>query len=194
MRLDGHLTRAAEGEIPVPVFILPEEGLKLLEERAVYIFNAMTWGFHFVYTPSWKNRSIEEVLILEPIVHKFNPDLENLGFSLKGLFLSSSFLMNWSESEQSYQERWQSLKIPMSSGRAEMPFHDFEKNYNDLFSLAVKDALRSYLRKEDFNRPREVSGHILLADYPVSGFRAGNNRLKLRLKLKIHSLKKYEVY
>jgi len=156
-------------------------------EEARFVFSGMIFGYRFLYVPSDKTRQVEEHFTLE-LLHQIpwgDPGLvakQAVPFNENRLTVRIRY--NLSEHHSYRLNSWQSTIYPVSSGAGEGTAMGGYKEKITAIKEAVKAAIRSYGREAVYNKPREMSGEVLLVESPYIIINEGSYLAKVKIKLK----------
>lgn len=186
------LTAFENDEFPLP----EEEAIRRILEQARVILSAMIYGYRFSYTPYDKQRAIAEYFHLKPLseIKWGDPHLKVIESEVfeKRLYITVSYTCM--EFQIARLLAWQSLAIPAASGRGT---GDYFKGYVEMktsMENAMKEAVRDYMQKRTFNKPKEINGELLLLDMPDTIIRAGEYITTAKIKLIIKEVIPYKVF
>jgi hypothetical protein len=140
-----------------------------LKATAPYLLSGMIYGWKFEYTPSDNTRNVEEYFSLEPI-SEIPEDDEKIIFT-NPAFLDTRVYC-WLEYLRTDEmmisrQRWDSIQFPRVSGTGESLYLDSVDSIDGIKEAvknAAKNAIRIYAQKQTKNKPKEVTGTILLKD------------------------------
>lgn len=137
-----------------------------LKATAPYLLSGMIYGWKFEYTPSDKTRNVEEYFSFTPIA-EIPEDDEKITFS-NPAFLDTRVYC-WLEYLRTDEmmisrQRWDSIQFPRVSGIGESSNLDSIDGIKEAVKEAAKNAIRTYAQKQTKNKPKEVTGTILLKD------------------------------
>ena len=140
-----------------------------LKATAPYLLSGMIYGWKFEYTPSDNTRNVEEYFSLEPI-SEIPEDDEKIIFT-NPAFLDTRVYC-WLEYLRTDEmmisrQRWDSIQFPRVSGTGESSYLDSVDSIDGIKEAvknAAKNAIRTYAQKQTKNKPKEVTGTILLKD------------------------------
>ena len=140
-----------------------------LKATAPYLLSGMIYGWKFEYTPSDNTRNVEEYFSLEPI-SEIPEDDEKIIFT-NPAFLDTRVYC-WLEYLRTDEmmisrQRWDSIQFPRVSGTGESSYLDSVDSIDGIKEAvknAAKNAIRIYAQKQTKNKPKEVTGTILLKD------------------------------
>lgn len=154
--------------------------IKSLKEVAPYLVQGMVYGWEFSYTPSDKSRGVEEYFELTPIQELSSED--KLTYSSP--WVEESRLNAWidftrTESQIQNYNLWSSIKNKTISGKG---YGSFSKGFEGIQAATAdcaKNAVRDYYRKVIKNKPKEITGRLLIRDQPLLGVDSGKYVIKL---------------
>lgn len=140
-----------------------------LKATAPYLLSGMIYGWKFEYTPSDKTRNVEEYFSFTPIA-EIPEDDEKIIFT-NPAFLDTRVYC-WLEYLRTDEmmisrQRWDSIQFPRVSGTGESSYLDSVDSIDGIKEAvkeAAKNAIRTYAQKQTKNKPKEVTGTILLKD------------------------------
>ena len=184
-------------ELPVdensPQYDFP---ISQMHKIAPFIINGMVYGWNFVYVPSDKARGVEEVLEITEIV---SSDVIRDGITYTSPWISDNNLNCWVEYTrtdsqiQSYN-LWASIQNPVIGG---IGYGSIEKGFEGIEEAAresLKAAIRNYYRKTIKNKPKEITGSVLIRKFPTLGIDAGRYVINLDFFLECGKIIEYSVY
>lgn len=173
-----------------------DEAIRRILEQARVIFSAMIYGYRFTYTPYDKQRGVSEYFHLESLseIKWGDPHLKVLVSEVieKRLYITVHY--RCMEFQTSRIEAWKSLAVPAASGRGT---GDYFKGYTEMktsLENAIKEAIRNYMRKRTFNKPKEIKGEVLLLEMPDTIILAGEYITTAKIKLNIKEVIPYKVF
>ena len=135
-----------------------------MHKIAPFIINGMVYGWNFVYVPSDKARGVEEVLEITEIV---SADVIRGGITYTSPWIENNNLNCWVEytrtdsQVQSYN-LWSSIQNPVIGG---IGYGSVEKGFEGIEEAAresLKAAIRNHYRKTIKNKPKEITGSVLI--------------------------------
>lgn len=165
------------------------------KQIAPFLMNGMINGWKFEYTPYDKRRGVKEYWSfdeIKPFDMKLNPiefhDPEPIQEEGK---LFSRIYCNRTKQQQLEYKRWMSIVHPHIKGIGSA---DIEKGFDGIreaCSNALKDAVREYWRIMEKNKPKEISGTVLLIRDPRIYVRNGQYVVDLDFFLETDRIIKY---
>lgn len=194
---------------PVWVFLEPQPGVmdndtqvtrlpprKAIAELSKTIMEGMVYGLRFSYTPFDKRRAVAEEFELEPLQSILSNDSR---LSVTELRLQYPYLYCWAEYRVTdaialHRTEWIRINYVSAkgSGSAErkLEIEGVRQAYRD----AALAAVRGYLRKNIKNKPKSVSGEMLIKDNPRLYVSGGKFTAELTVYLHIREVIPYEVF
>jgi len=169
---------------------------KQIKEVAPFLINAMVYGWTFSYTPGDKARGVEEQFEVTEIV---SSEVIEGGIKYVSPWLEKNRLNYWCEysrtaSQIQNYDLWSSIQNPKIKGRgygpADMGFEGIRIAAKD----ALKEAVRSYYRNVIKNKPKEITGSVLIRDLPTLGIVSGRYVINLDFFLECGRIVEYTVY
>ena len=163
---------------------------------ACWILSGMIYGFDIRYVPLDTERNIEEI---------FTVDLRaEVPFGDSSLNVTDSryengrFIIQVRYELADFQLRrialWNSNIYPEAEGLGKASFFEGEEALIDSVKDGIKIALRNYFRARIRNKPREITGKVLLDQPPYIIIDAGGYSSKTRIKLSVDSVIPYTIY
>ncbi len=174
-------------------FLPPREALS---EVSTYVLSGMTYGWKFSYVPSDKKRGVKEIFELEP-VHKIEKNDKRMKFT--DIRIKYPYCYCWTEygipeAEAGRLQARKSVTYKTVKGRGAGSRFDELKGVYDAYTQAVKNAVREYARKILKNKPKEISGEILIKSNPRLYVESGLFKAELELYLEITQTVPYTVF
>ena len=167
-----------------------------IKKIAPFLVQGMVYGWNFEYTPKDSERNVEEYFELTEI----NP----LGYEVYSIQYESPWIEDnkfscWcSYSRNSFQVQtyymWASIKNPKIQGRGYGQLSKGCEGIKDAAEEAVKDAVRDYYREILKNKPKEISGAVLIRYQPQLGVDAGRYMINLDFFLECGTIIEYTRY
>ena len=135
---------------------------------APYLLSGMLEGFEFEYTPYDKKRNVKEYWEFN-LKNEF--DFENNTIEYKNPKALNDRLMCWvycnrTPMQKTEFEIWNSIVYPKIKGKGKGPVEKGFEGIQIACSEATKNAVREYWRKQVKNKPKEISGFLLLLGNP----------------------------
>ena len=167
-----------------------------MRKMAPFIINGMVYGWNFVYVPYDKARGVEEYLEITEIVPS---DVIRDGITYASPWISNNNLNCWVEytrtdsQVQSYN-LWASIQNPVIAG---IGYGSVEKGFEGIEEAAresLKAAIRNHYRKTIKNKPKEITGSVLIRKFPTLGIDSGRYVINLDFFLECGKIIEYSVY
>ncbi len=167
-----------------------------LKKITPFLLNGMVYGWSFDYTPGDKLRGVDEYFEVKEI-RPF--DLETKFIRYEDPWFDESRVHCWVNFERndamvrSYNQ-WASVKNPrimgLGGGKVSKGFEGIE----DAAENALKDAVRTYFRKILRNKPKQITGRVLLNKVPAILINSGEYQLQLDFFLETDIIKDYKTF
>lgn len=179
----------------------PDEGRyeypqKKISEVAPFLINGMVYGWNFVYVPGDNARGVEEEL---EVVEIMPVELIKGGITYVSPWLENNRLNYWCEyhrtpSQIQNYDLWSSINNPKIHGRGYGQIADGFDGIKNAATDALKDAIRAYYRNLIKNKPKEITGAVLIRDLPSLGIVSGRYVINLDFFLECGKIVEYTVY
>jgi len=170
--------------------------IKSVKQVAPFLISGMVYGWNFIYVPSDKARGVDEYLEIEEIVPG-----ENL---VPGITYASPWLQNnrfncWceytrNEAQIQNYNLWSSIRNPVIHGVGYGNLMNGFSGLKDAAYDALKNAVREYYRNIIKNKPKEITGSVLIRDIPAIGINSGRYIFNLDFFLECGKIVEYSVY
>lgn len=170
--------------------------LRSLLEEARKIFSGMIYGYSFKYIPADKSRQVNEFFDCK-LLGEIKWGDKNLKILKRQIIANRLYVQFSYELEPFQQERlksWSSLLIPYAMGNGVGLLIQGALGKETSLAMAIKEALRNYLRPQIFNKPREIRGEVLLLETPLTIIYAGAYRTTVKIKINLRELIPYKIY
>ncbi len=177
-----------EGQFDFPV--------KQIRKIAPFIISGMVYGWNFVYVPYDKARGVEEYLEVTEVV---SSDVIKDGITYVSPWISENNLNCWAEytrtdSQIQNYNLWSSIQNPVIGG---IGYASVEKGFEGIEEAAresLKAAIRNYYRNTIKNKPKEITGAVLIRSFPTLGISSGRYVINLDFFLECGKIVEYSVY
>jgi hypothetical protein len=168
---------------------------RLLEEARLYL-SAMIYGFRFSYTPSDRIRGVEDRFELQPVAEITwgDPRLRILEMETRGEKVWAKIHYGLAAYQTARRTSWSSNTLPSTTGIGRGTLLEGVEGKKLSFQESIKQAIREYARKRVFNKPREITGEVLLWDEPAVRIGSGSYISSVKIKLFIREIIPYAVY
>lgn len=163
------------------------------KQIAPFLLNGMINGWQFEYTPYDKRRKVQEYWSFEeikPFDIKTNP-IEFHDPEAMDNKLISRVYCNRTEQQQIEYKRWCSIVHPHIKGIGRASIENGFDGIKEACSMALRDAVRAYWRTLEKNKPKEISGTVLLIRDPRIYIRNGQYVVDLDFFLETDRIIKY---
>ena len=146
--------------------------IREIKKLAPYVFEGIIFGFDFDYTPSEKTRNVDEYFELNFSRENYQSHKDFAKhISYEDGFFQDNALYCWAEfhlTDDLYKRdsRKYSISMPKTHGRGSGKVRDGEKGIENAFEDAIKKAIRSYAQTITKNKPKEITGTILITGEP----------------------------
>ena len=169
---------------------------KALMEVSKTVMEGMSYGWSFSYTPFDKRRKIEEEFELIPL-QSIPPDDTRL--SVTELRPHYPYLYCWAEYRITdamvlRRTEWPRSNYVTAKGRGSAERKRELDGVRRAYREAALSAVRGYLRKNLKNKPKRVSGEMLIKDNPRLYAESGKFKAELTVYLSIKEVIPYEVF
>ena len=178
-------TDAQAGEFDYPI--------ARIKEIVPFLMEGLVYGWNFVYTPSDKQRGVEEYLEVTPV--------RGSGTTAFDIKYSSVWIENnrfncWVDYTRTNYEiqtynLWSSIQNPTIQGRGFGPLSSGFEGIKEAAQDALKNAVREYYRNTIKNKPKEITGRVLLRKTPLIGIDSGRYVIKLDFFLECGTIIEY---
>jgi hypothetical protein len=186
------LVRIGDGPYPIPV----TDAEKSLLGDARMLFSGMVYGWSFLYIPSDKARHVEETFELTPfaLIAAGTPRMRvvETEVSDKKLWARVAYAMD--DEEVSRRAAWDSNIADMSTGTGTAEVIGGPQARADSLKNAIRDAIRLALDTRYLNKPRQITGDVVLWEDPTVLVRAGTYTTSAKVKLVVRELVPYRIY
>ena len=172
-----------------------EPAIAELKALAPFMTEGLVYGWRFSYTPSDKLRAAAEFFDVQPVVRIDALD-ERFSYTDAVLDPESNRLECWveyrlTETMRRKRLRWQAASYPKISGRGEAPISAGGEGIKEACRMALKNAVRSYAQSLIKNKPKEISGTVLLTDLPRYYIKSGKYCADLDFFLLVSKIDEY---
>ena len=185
-----------------------------IKETVPFLMEGLVYGWNFVYTPSDKARGVEEYFEITPVraadpstgsgTTQSSGDTQISGTTQFNIKYSSVWIENnrfncWVDytrtpSEIQTYNLWASIQNPTIQGRG---FGDLSLGFEGIQMAAqdaLKNAVRSYYRNTIKNKPKEITGRVLIRKTPLIGIDRGRYVIKLDFFLECGTILEYKQF
>lgn len=170
--------------------------LQEIEEIALFILSGMAGGWVFTYTPSDVQRDVQEEFSLAPIQDITSGDPR---FSMDSLTPTYPRLTCWAQIsvDEAISRRldyWNSIQFNTGKGRGTGERTAENSGIREAYTRAILNAIRTLARSMEKNKPKEISGEVLLREGPRLYADQGLFIAEVRVLVNIRNVVPYTVY
>ena len=163
-----------------------------IKKIAPFLISGMVYGWEFVYVPYDKSRGIEEYFEVTEITPAGK-------ITYSSPWIDDTYLRCWCEytrtkAEVQNYKAWASITHPVIRGRGYGSVRDGFEGIKDAAADSLKSAVREYYRGITKNKPREITGSVLIKNEPILGIDSGRYAINLDFFLECDTIKKYGIY
>ena len=166
-----------------------------IKDTAPFLINGMLYGWEFIYTPSDKARGVEEYFELIEI--QPSSLIENqIVYSSPLVEIEKNQFSCWCEyvrtkaQIQNYK-MWSTITNPVIRARGYGPVDQGFEGIKLAAQDAIKTAVREYYRGKIKNKPKEITGSVLLRKTPLLGIDSGRYVINLDFFLEWGTIEEY---
>lgn len=164
-----------------------------ITEIVPFLVNGMVYGWKFVYVPSDKARGVEEYFEIQEIQSE---DLVKNGIKYSETWIEDGKLNCWVDYKRTQDQiqlykLWSSIENPAIQGRGYGKIEDGFDGIKKASEDALKNAVRDYYRKMIKNKPKEITGSVLIRRAPLLGIDSGRYAINLDFFLEYGRIKMY---
>ncbi len=176
--------------------ILYSQAIERARLIAPFLIEGMISGWNFEYTPYDRMRKVSEQFIFSP-VRELEPNLNPLEYHdpfVKDNRLLTYVFCNRTPSQQAEFKRWESIVHPKIKGKGTGSVQDGFEGIKEACSSAVKNAVHEYWRTMIKNKPKEITGTVLLIKEPRIYIESGQYVVDLDFFLETDRIVTYTQY
>ena len=166
------------------------------KQIAPFLLSGMIWGWNFEYTPSDKLRHVSEYWDFWE-VQEFDFKLNKISYhSPKAL---EDRLVVWAycdrtEAQKQNYNRWTSIVHPKIHGVGKAPVEDGFEGIKAACGEAIKLAVREHWRTYIKNKPKEITGRVLLINEPRIYIKEGQYTVDLDFFMETDKIVPYSFF
>lgn len=170
-----------------------DKSIAELKILAPFVLEGMIYGWNFVYVPSDTARQVKELLEVSPIQSLSFPD-KNMSF-VEPRIENERFYV-WLEYKRTdammlYKKAWDSVLYPKAKGVGQAPLVHGTEGILEAYEQALKNAIRTYVQKLEKNKPKSISGRVLLSKQPIVGIQSGRYTAALDFFVHVIKIERY---
>lgn len=187
-------TQAAAADVDAEEFSYP---ITRIKETVPFLIEGLVYGWNFTYVPSDKTRGVEEYFEIEP-VQKLADGQKNDGGTIEysSVWIENNRFNCWvdytrTDHQVQTYNLWASIQNPTIQGRG---YGDLTKGFEGIKEAAVdsvKNAVRNYYRNLIKNKPKQITGAVLLRKTPLLGIDSGRYVINLDFFLECGTIEEY---
>lgn len=167
-----------------------------IKEISPFLVRGMVYGWEFTYVPSDKARRVSEFLEIK--------EIQTLEKSSNQIVYSSPWIEDnkfccWVDYERTDHQvqtynLWSSINNPVIQGRGYGPLEKGFDGIKEASEDALKNAVRNFYRKKIKNKPKEITGKVLIRKVPTLGIDQGRYVIILDFFLEYGKIKEYSQF
>lgn len=166
------------------------------KELTPFFLSGMLSGWTFDYTPSDKGRGVEESFEFAEIT-PFDWSMNSIEY--RDPLPEDEKLLVWAycdrtEVQQLSYRRWSSINLPKVRGRGSASVAKGFEGIKESVGSAIRDAVREYWRTYSRNKPKEITGRVLLIGVPRVYISEGQYKTDLEFFLETDRIVKYTYF
>lgn len=194
---------------PVWVFLEPQPGVmkddsggaklpprQALAELSAFVLEGMTYGWRFSYTPFDKKRKVAEEFMLTPVQ---TVTAEDSRLHLTELRPHYPYLYCWAEYRITdamalRKQEWKRINYITSKGSGSGNRKNELDGVRQAYTEAALNAVRTYLRKNEKSKPKQIIGEMFVKENPRLYAAGGKFKAELTVYLFIKEIIPYTVF
>lgn len=168
-----------------------KNALDALLEDARWAFSGMIYGYSITWTPSSQGRAVEEELFIEPLalIPRGDPGMRTIAVVRENGFIFVLLEYTPDSTQERRLAGWGGQTFPAASGSGLVPVSLDARRTS--IEAAMREALRSWLRAREYNRPREIKGRVALTEFPRTGLSGSLLRASVSLRMDLETVRSY---
>lgn len=168
---------------------------RLLDEAAI-VLSAMVYGSEFRYIPADPAREVAEEFTLRPraTITRGDPGLFVTQTWVDGDLLYARMYYELRPDQIRWYEGWRSAAIATSRASGREPFLLGPAAKAEAYTDAFMQAVRAYARSVSPNRPRSISGALLMTEPPLVSIHEGSYEARVTISVQIDEIEPYSVF
>jgi len=170
--------------------------LERLLDEVQFVVSGLVYGYRFVYVPGDPAREIAESFQLDPYgsIPRGDPGLTVLQTWVDGDRLVARVGYEVSPEQSGWYQGWHSSANVRSSGVGVSSLFLGPTRKTEAISDGIRSAVREHVRAEEFTRPQQIVGAVLLASYPQFGIVRGNYQTTVDVLLQIDQIDRFQTF
>ncbi len=170
--------------------------IQRLKDVAPFLVNGMVYGWNFTYTPSDKLRNVKEYFEVEPI-GKINVEENRIVF--ENPWIQDNLVHIWVKYKRTPEEMfsykaWNSINVKKAQGAGSASVKLGFEGITEAAKNAVRDGIRNFYRPIIKNKPKEITGKLIIRKEPQIGIIEGRYSVKLDFFLETDRIIKYTMF
>lgn len=168
-----------------------KNALDALLEDARWAFSGMIYGYSITWTPSSQGRAVEEELFIEPLalIPRGDPGMRTIAVVRENGFIFVLLEYTPDSTQERRLAGWGGQAFPAASGSGLVPVSLDARRTS--VEAAMREALHSWLRAREYNRPREIKGRVALTEFPRTGLSGSLLRASVSLRMDLETVRSY---
>lgn len=176
-----------------PVFA---HAIREMKKITPFLLGGMVYGWEFDYTPSDKTRGVEEFFEMKEI-RPFKDETKFIKY--EDPWFDESKVHCWVSFERSgamirAYNHWADIKNPRILGLGGGSVSKGFEGIQEAAENALKDAVRTYFRKILKNKPKRITGAVLVNKVPAILIKSGKYQIQLDFFLQIGKIIEYREF
>ena len=156
----------------------------------------MVYGWNFTYTPYDKFRNVQEYFEITPISNLSSNDSKII---YEKPWIQDNKLNCWAKYNRTDNQtwtyrKWQSLNSTKIKGRGVGQISNGFDGITDAAKDSLKQALRQHYRALEKNKPKEITGRVIIFKEQKIGIVEGQYIVELDFFLETDRIVKYTVF
>ena len=186
------LVRIGDGPYPIPL----NTAERSLLDDAQALISGMVYGWTFTYVPGDLSRHVTESFVLTPVavITRGTPRLRVLETEVSDTRLWARIAYTLNEEESQRRASWESNTAAQSTGQGKANILDGADARTKSLRDAFRDAIRLALDTRYVNKPREITGEVVLWADPTVLVRAGSWMTRASVKLLVREVIPYRIF
>ena len=131
----------------------------LLKETGNFVINAMVYGWDFSITPKDNTRGVKEYVEFTPIKET---SVDTFDITWSNIVYEPDRITCWVPLMMHTKAWWNSVNCPRIHGTGESVYTGKIDAIKQAFFDAAKNAVLNYVKKLEKNKPKEITGSLLL--------------------------------
>jgi hypothetical protein len=172
---------------------MERNALKVLLEDARWAFSGMIYGFSVQWTPPSGRAGVADELIIKPValIPPGDPDMRTVSVTREDGFIYIMLEYRPDPAQEARITGWGSEALPAGAGSGLVPVSRTARR--EAMEAAVRDAIFQWLRKREYNRPREITGTAAFTEFPRTGLQGGRIKADVNVRMDIKTVRAYPI-